>query len=49
MPYFLKKYCKNRTYQEFFLDTGIDPIEWIIDFSPDLSKGEYFDPGHKEI
>ena len=49
MPYFLKKYCNNMTYQEFFLDTGIDPIEWIIDFSPDLSKGEYFDPGHREI
>ncbi|MGD9327949.1 MAG: uroporphyrinogen decarboxylase family protein [Cyclobacteriaceae bacterium] len=49
MPYFLKKYCNNKTYQEFFLDMGIDPIEWIIDFSPDLSKGEYFDPGHKEI
>jgi uroporphyrinogen-III decarboxylase len=49
MPYFLKKYCNNKTYQEFFLDMGIDPIEWIIDFRPDLSKGEYFDPGHKEI
>ena len=35
MPYFLKKYYGDKSYQEFFLEMGIDPIEWIIDFVPD--------------
>ncbi len=49
MPYFLKKYYNNKTYQEFFLDMDIDPIEWIIDYSPDKSNGEFYDPIHTEI
>ncbi len=49
MPYFLKKYYGNKSYQEFFLEMGIDSIEWIIDYSPDTSNGEYYDPLHKDI
>jgi uroporphyrinogen-III decarboxylase len=49
MPYFLEKYFGNKSYQEFFNDFGIDPIEWIIDFIPETSSGEFFDPNHKEL
>jgi len=48
MPYFLQKYYGNRSYQDFFKEFGIDPIEWVIDFIPDPSSGEYFDPNHNE-
>lgn len=46
MPYFLSKYYDDRSYQEFFVEYGLDPIEWIIDFKPDPSAGEYLDPHH---
>ena len=51
MPYFLRMYYNNKTYQEFFQVMGIDPVGWIINFSPDLSRWEYYDPGntHKEV
>ena len=49
MPSFLKKYCGGITYQEFFKDFGIDPIEWIIDFLPETATGEFFDPTHTEV
>jgi uroporphyrinogen-III decarboxylase len=49
MPYFLQQYYNNRSYQDFFKEYGIDPIEWIIDFEPSPSKGEYFDPSHQEL
>ncbi|MFC2125356.1 uroporphyrinogen decarboxylase family protein, partial [Bacteroidota bacterium] len=38
-----------QTEQEFFTQFGIDPINWIIAYSPDESAGEYFDPEHKEL
>lgn len=48
MPYFLDKYYNGISNQEFFQLTGMDPIEWIIDFKPDTSKGEYYDPTHSK-
>jgi len=49
MPFFLKKYFNGRSYQDFFVEMGIDPIEWIIEFLPDSTAGEFYDPNHKEI
>jgi uroporphyrinogen-III decarboxylase len=48
MPYFLEKYYHKGSYQEFFEEFGIDPIEWVIDFIPDPTAGEYYDPDHHE-
>ena len=48
MPYFLSKYLGNKSYQEFFKVFEIDPIEWVIDFMPDESKGEFYDPKHND-
>ena len=48
MPYFLKKYYGGGSYQNFFNEYGLDPIEWIIDFIPETSSGEYYDPNHNE-
>lgn len=49
MPSFLKNYMNGITDQDFFDHFGLDPIKWIISFSCDSSKGEYFDPLHTEI
>jgi len=49
MPYFLDKYLGNISYQEFFRLYEFDPIEWIIDFIPEATAGEYFDPKHTEL
>jgi hypothetical protein len=47
MPYFLEKYMGGISNDEFFDAFGLDPIHWVQVFSPDASKGEYFDPGHQ--
>jgi uroporphyrinogen decarboxylase len=46
MPYFLKKYMNGISNDEFFDHFGLDPIRWFIDFKPDQSRGEYYDPLH---
>ena len=48
MPYFLDRYMKGIDEMEFFKYFGIDPIKWIIAHTPDLEKGEYFDPEQGE-
>ena len=47
MPYFLEKYMGGISNDGFFDAFGLDPIRWVQVFSPDASKGEYFDPGHR--
>jgi len=49
MPSFLKKYMNGASDQEFFEHFGLDPIKWMIAHTFDQSKGEYFDPGQKEL
>jgi uroporphyrinogen-III decarboxylase len=49
MPYFLTKYFGDKSYQEFFAEYGLDPIEWVIDFKPETSSGEFFDPKHDKL
>jgi hypothetical protein len=49
MPSFLKKYMNGISVDEFFNETGVDPILWTISHKGDVSKGEYFDPMQKEI
>jgi uroporphyrinogen decarboxylase len=49
MPSFLKNYMNGISDQDFFDYFGLDPVKWIIAFTPDASKGEYFDPTHTEI
>jgi uroporphyrinogen decarboxylase len=49
MPSFLKNYMGGITDQDFFVHFGLDPIKWIIAFTFDPSRGEYFDPLHTEI
>ena len=46
MPYFLSKCMNGISNDEFFAQTGIDPIRWLLAYQPDKSKGEYFDPNH---
>jgi uroporphyrinogen decarboxylase len=48
MPSFLKRYMNGITDQEFFDYFGLDPVKWLIVHTYDASKGEYFDPEHKE-
>lgn len=49
MPSFLKNYMDGITDQDFFDHFGLDPIKWIIAFTFDPVRGEYFDPLHSEI
>ncbi len=49
MPSFLEKYMPGQSDQDFFNQFGFDPINWIIAYAPDESKGEYYDPLHKEL
>ena len=46
MPYFLAKYFGNKSYQEFFEEYALDPIEWVIDYKPETASGEFLDPKH---
>jgi uroporphyrinogen decarboxylase len=46
MPYFLKQYLNGISNDEFFATFGLDPIRWIVAFTPDKSRGQYFDPTH---
>jgi uroporphyrinogen decarboxylase len=46
MPYFLKKYMNGISNDEFFDILGLDPIQWLMVYKPDESKGEYYDPTH---
>jgi uroporphyrinogen decarboxylase len=46
MPYFLKTYLNGISNDEFFATFGLDPIRWIVAFTPDKSRGQYFDPAH---
>jgi len=49
MPYFLKRYLNNISYQEFFDFFGLDPINWVVAIQPDITAGDYFDPTHTEL
>ena len=46
MSFFLKKYMNGISNDEFFDSFGLDPIRWVMAYTPDTSKGEYFDPDH---
>lgn len=46
MPSFLGNYMNGISDQEFFDHFGLDPVKWIIAYTFDVSKGEYFDPTH---
>ena len=45
--YFLDKYLNGMSRQEFFDYFGLDPINWIIFYKPDESRGDYYDPGQE--
>jgi uroporphyrinogen decarboxylase len=49
MPSFLEKYMGGISDQDFFDCFGLDPVKWLIAYSFDASKGEYFDPAHTDI
>ncbi len=49
MPYFLNKYMNGITVDEYFDETGVDPILWTISHKPNTKKGEYYDPLQGEI
>ena len=49
MPSFLDNYMNGQSDQDFFNHFGIDPINWIIAYSPDESKGEYYDPNQGKL
>ena len=49
MPYFLNKYMRDISYQEFFDYFGLDPIKWIVVHKPNEEKGDYFDPTQEKI
>jgi uroporphyrinogen-III decarboxylase len=49
MPYFLKKYLNNISYQDFFDRFGLDPINWVVAQKPRESAEEYFDPTQDEL
>jgi hypothetical protein len=49
MPSFLDRYFEGRSNEAFFDEFKIDPIHWIVAYQYSSEKGEYFDPGHKEI
>jgi len=49
MPSYLDRYMNGGTDQDFFKHFGIDPIQWIIAYAPDESKGEFYDPEHTEL
>lgn len=49
MPYFLKRYLHNISYQEFFDYFGLDPINWVVAVKPDTTCGDYFDPNHTQL
>jgi len=44
MDFFLKKYMKGASEQEFFDAFGLDPILWLAAHKPDEARGDYFDP-----
>jgi len=49
MPSYLDRYMDGGTDHDFFKHFGIDPIQWIIAYAPDESKGEFYDPEHTEL
>lgn len=49
MPSFLDSHMNGKTDQDFFDRFGLDPICWAIAYAADESRGEYFDPGHREL
>lgn len=49
MPSFLENYMNGADEQDFFSRFGLDPIRWVIAYTPDETAGEYFDPEHKEL
>ncbi|MBQ2720784.1 MAG: hypothetical protein IJF23_04530, partial [Clostridia bacterium] len=49
MPSFLKNHMNGISVDEFFEETGIDPILWTISHKGTESKGEYFDPLQKDV
>ncbi len=49
MPYFLDNYMHGISFDEFFDQTGMDPITWTIPMMPDASQGEYLDPSHTKV
>lgn len=49
MPSFLSQHMKGISDQDFFDHFGLDPINWVVAYAADETKGEYFDPGHTEM
>lgn len=49
MPSFLKNHMNGISVDEFFDQTGVDPILWTISHKGNTEKGEYFDPQQKEV
>ena len=41
MPYYTKKHLNGMNGREFFKHFGIDPIEWVMAYSFDPSKGDF--------
>jgi len=48
LPYFLNTFMDGISYQEFFDYFGLDPINWVVAYKPDVSRGEYYDPEQGE-
>lgn len=49
MAYFLETYMGGISNDEFFDHFGLDPIRWLVPTKPDPTKGEYYDPIHKDV
>jgi uroporphyrinogen decarboxylase len=47
--YFLRKYMKGISVEEFWDYFGFDPIRWVAAHKPDTKKGDYFDPTQKQL
>jgi uroporphyrinogen decarboxylase len=46
MPFFLSKYMKGISNDEFFDHFGFDPIRWVNAYAPNPAKGQYHDDDH---
>lgn len=46
MPYFLDKYLRGISNDEFFDRLELDAIHWFTALAPDTAHGEYYDPQH---
>jgi len=49
MPSFLNRYMNGASVDDFFYETGVDPILWAISHTFDPAGDSYFDPLQKEI